>query len=240
MEGGEYDKLCNQVDRPQKLIDINTGRYSVDGRLEFEELGFRFFGPTYFHNPGGPLGPKPPLDEIFHMGFTTGMIKPPERESDANAIPDPRINLSRGEHKINLTDRSGANPPICDKNTRNRIVNGKAYSTWRFLEGLLFKDEKGETPAGCPEEGNKYTGGQAFLRGRDMDQETGVVTFVSVAKFGSSDDLSFAFKDVTMFVVLNGWMCDPNGSEEDFEGSLCFEERFTGRDAIGQISILKP
>ncbi|HPQ81588.1 MAG TPA: hypothetical protein PLZ86_07695, partial [bacterium] len=56
MEGGSRGNLCSQVGEPQNLLDLNTGRYSVDGRLEFEELGFRFFGPTYFHNPGGPFG----------------------------------------------------------------------------------------------------------------------------------------------------------------------------------------
>lgn len=238
MEGGEKDRLCNRIDKPQKLLDI-SGRSTVDGQILFEEVGLRFFGPTYFHNPGGPMGSKPPMDEVFQMGFTTGMLKPPASSKDANVLPDPKINFSKGEYKINLTDTSAALPPICETNTKNRIVNGRAYSTWRYLEGLLFKDEEGTIPAGCPEEGNALSGGQAFLRGRNADPETGTVTFVAGAKFGSSDDLSFAFKDVMMFIILNGWLCDPEGNEENFEGAKCFDPSFNDHDAMGQITIVK-
>ena len=239
MEGGTWDRLCNRVDKPQKLLDLNTGRYSVDGRLEFEELGFRFFGPTYFHNPGGPFGNRPPMDELFYVGFTTGVLKPPAGPDDINVLPDPKINLSKGEFKMNLTDKSGGNPPICSANTKNRVVGGKSYSTWKYLDGLLYKDDEASTPAGCPEDDNKFGGGQAFLRGKDLNQEDGSVTLVSAMKFGSSDDLSFAFKDVVMFIVVNGWLCDPNGDEADFEGKHCYDLKFNEHDARGQISIIE-
>lgn len=239
MEGGEYDRLCNRVGEAQGLIDMNTGHSSVDGRVEVEEIGLRFFGPTYFHNPGGPLGAKPPLDGILPVGFTTGILKPPAGPDDINILPDPKIDLSKGEFKINLNDAAAAIPPICENNTGNRVVNGRRYSTWRYLEGLLFKDEEGTIPAGCPEEGNAYSGGQAYLRGRDVDPDTGTVTFVAGAKFGTSDDLSFAFKDVMMFIVLNGWLCDPEGDEANFEGAKCFDPAFNDHDALGQISIVK-
>lgn len=239
MEGGNWDKLCNRIDQPQELIDMNTGHYTVDGRIEVEEVGMRFFGPTYFHNPGGPLGPKPPLDEIFLMGFTTGILKPPDGPDDINVLPDPKIDFAKGEFKINLNDATAALPPICENNTGNKIVGTKRYSSWRYLEGLLFKDEEGTIPAGCPDEGNAFTGGQAYLRGRDLNPDTGSFTLVSGAKFGTSDDLSFAFKDVMMFIVLNGWFCDPEGDESNFEGAMCFDPAFNDHDAEGQISIVK-
>jgi len=239
MAGGEYDNLCNNVDEPQALYDIDTGHYSVDGELTFEEIGLRFFGPTYFHNPGGPLGSKPPMDAVFHMAFTTGVLKPQADESDWNLVPDEKVDLAGGEYKINLNDPTLATPPICEQNTDNWIVGGEAYSKWRYLDGLLFKDEEATIPAGCPEDDNDHTGGQAFLRGKPIDPETGNVTFVGAAKFGSSDDLSFAFKDVMMFIVLKGWFCDPTGSEEDYEGARCFEATFNERDAASQQSIIR-
>lgn len=239
MPGGQYQNLCTMIDEPQQLLDIDTGHYRVDGRITVEEVGLRFFGPTYFHNPGGPLGPKPPLDAVFHLSFTTGMLKPQKGPEDPNVLPDERIDFAKGEHKINLTDTSLSLPPICEKNTDNAVRNGKPASSWRYLEGLLFKDEEATIPAGCPEEDNDYNGGSAFLRGRDVDPETGVVTLVTGGKFGSDDDLSFAFKDVMMFVVLNGWLCDPLGNEEEFEGSRCYDNFFNERDAVGQFSILE-
>nr|HPQ81843.1 hypothetical protein [bacterium] len=201
--------------------------------------GFRFFGPTYFHNPGGPFGNRPPIDELFYVGFTTGVLKPPAGPDEINVIPDPKINLSKGEFKMNLTDKSGGNPAICDANTKNRVVDGNSYSTWKFLDGMLYKDEDAEIPAGCPEDDNDFNGGQAFIRGKDVNHEDGSVTLVSAMKFGSSDDLSFAFKDVVMFIIVNGWLCDPTGDEADFEGSRCFDLKFNEHDARGQISILE-
>lgn len=238
LPGGEYTNLCNRVGEPQALYDIDTGRYSVDGRIEFEEVGMRFFGPTYFHNPGGPLGSKPPLDQVFVMGFTTGVLAPQEDPDSPDILPDEKIDMAKNEFKINLNDPTLASPPLCENNTRNRVVDGKRYSTWKYMEGLLFKDREATIPAGCPEEDNDYTGGSAYLRGRDLDHETGTVTFVAAAKFGSSDDLSFAFKDVMLFLILNGWLCDPMGAEEDFEGSHCFDQEFTEHDATGQIPIM--
>lgn len=232
----EYAGLCEQVDERQNLLDIDTGRYTVDGEMTFEEVGLRFFGPNYFNNPIGKLG-KPPMDAIFHMAFTTGPLKPQETEDDPDVLPDTRIDLAGGEYLVNLTDKTAKNPPICEQNTDNRTIEGKTYSTWRYLDGLLFKDPEGTTPAGCPGEGSSYTGGIAYLRGKPLDPETGNVTFVSGAKFGSSDDLTFAFKDVMMFLVLKGWFCDPMGSEENFEGARCFDVLFNDRDAQSQQSI---
>ncbi len=237
MDGGEYSKLCSKVDVPQNLYDIDTGRYTVDGHMTFEEIGLRFFGPTYFHNPGGPLGPKPPMDAIFHLAFTTGTLKPQDKESDPNALPDTTIDLAAGEYKINLNDNSAATPPICENSTKNKIIDGKPYSAWRYLDGLLFKDPEGDIPAGCPEDDNEYTGGIAYLRGKPVDPATGIFTVVGGARFGSSDDLSFAFKDVMMFIAINGWLCDPEGSEENFEGSRCFDVLFNDRDALSQKSL---
>lgn len=57
------------------------------------------------------------------------------------------------------------------------------------------------------------------------------------AKFGSNEELSFAFKDVMMFVVMKGWICDPLGREEEFEGSRCYDRAFNERDAEGQQSL---
>ncbi|MFA4972228.1 MAG: hypothetical protein WC683_06415, partial [bacterium] len=238
MQGGEYENLCNNVGTPQALLDMDTGRYSVDGELIVEEAGMRFFGPTYFHNPGGPMGSKPAMDTVFHLAFTTGVLKPKVKETDPDLVPDEKVDVAGGEYKINLNDSSLATPQICEKNTDNWIVGDKAYSKWRYLDGLLFKDEEGTIPAGCPEEDNDYTGGQAFLRGKAVDPETGNLTVVAAAKFGSSDDLTFAFKDVMMFIVLKGWLCDPTGSEETFEGNKCFDATFNERDAMSQKSII--
>lgn len=237
---GSYDNLCNQIDKPQKLIDVNTGRYSVDGRISFEDIGFRFFGPTFFNNPYCKLWPtpKPPMDEVFRMSFTTGILKPQTGPSDPNVLPDEKIDIAKQEFKINLTDPKLPSPPICKGNTKNREVNGKKYSSWKFLENMLVKDEEGKIPAGCPEDGNNFTGGSAYLRGMDL-KDDGTLTFVAGAKFGSSDDLTFAFKDVMIFVVINGWLCDPSGNEENFEGKRCYEPTFNDRDAVGQISLIK-
>ncbi len=241
MPGGEYENLCNRIGERQNLQDINTGHYSVDGSITFEEAGLRFFGPTYFHNPGGPLGPKPPLDAVFQMSFTTDVLKPQEDPEEPNTLPDTRIDLAKGEFKINLNDpqlEAAGMPGICENNTQNAMINGKRYSSWKYLQELLFRDAEATIPAGCPEDDNDFTGGSAYMRGRNVDPETGAVTFVTAGKFGSSDDLSFAFKDVMIFVVLNGWLCDPQGREEDFEGARCFDATFNERDAIGQISIM--
>jgi hypothetical protein len=237
MDGGEYENLCNRIGEPQTLLDIDTGHYSVDGSVTFEEVGLRFFGPTYFHNPGGPLGNYPPMDQVFHMGFTTGVLRPQKNADDYNVLPDEKINLAKGEFKINLDDPKMSTPPICKNNTKNRIIYGKEYGSWGYLKGLIYKDEDATIPAGCPEEGNDFTGGSAYLRGRDLDHETGNVTFVTGAKFGSDEALSFAFKDIMLFVVLNGWFCDPAGSEEDFEGAKCYEIKFNDRDAQSQIAL---
>jgi len=239
MPGGEWEHMCNRIDEPQTLYDIDTGHYSVDGRIAFEEVGFRLFGPTFYHNPGGPLGNYPPLDEVFRMGFTTGVLSPPEDPDDLNVLPDEKINLAKNEFKINLDDPKLSTVPICENNTNNRIMMGRECSSWRYLDGLLFKDADATIPAGCPEEDNNFSGGSAYLRGRDLDHETGIVTLITTAKFSSKEELSFAFKDVMVFFVLNGWLCDPLGSEDDYEGSRCYDIPFNDRDALSQISILE-
>lgn len=239
MSGGEYENLCNRIDEPQTLYDIDTGHYSVDGQITFEEVGLRFFGPTFYHNPQGPLGNYPPLDEAFHMSFTTGILKPPDGPNDLNVLPDEKINLAKNEFKVNLTDPKQSTPAICKNNTDNRVMMGKQCSSWRYLDGLLFKDEDATIPAGCPEEENNFIGGSAYLKGRDLDHETGIVTLVTVAKFSSRDELSFAFKDIMLFIVLNGWICNPQGSEDDFEGGKCYDLGFNDRDAVSQISLLR-
>lgn len=237
MDGGEYENLCNRVNKKQTLKDVNTGYYSIDGAIVFEEVGLRFFGPTFFHNPGGPLGNYPPMDEVFHMTFTTEMLKPQKSPEDFNMLPDEKINISKSEFKINLDDPKLISPPICKTNSQDVLIGGKIYDSWRYIEGLLFKDEEGTIPAGCPGEGSSYTGGSAYLRGKPVDHETGTLTIVTGAKFGSNEELSFAFKDVMMFVVMKGWICDPLGREEEFEGSRCYDRAFNERDAEGQQSL---
>lgn len=237
--GGEHSKLCEVIGKPQKLKDVDTGRYSVNGRITFEEMGLRFFAPTYIHNPYGPLGDYPAMDEIFHMAFTTGTLKPQTSPNDPNVLPDEKIDLAKNEFKINLTDKALSSPAICKNNTKNKIVGDKAYSSWKFWAPLLSKDEEGKIPAGCPEDGNGFSGGQAYLHGRDVDQETGVLTVVGTAKFGNAREISFAFQNTMMFLALTGWLCDPTGDEANFEGKRCFDDKFNDRDAVGQISIIK-
>lgn len=238
MPGGEYAKMCDIAGQSQNLIDMNTGRYLLDGSINFEEIGLRFFGPTYFHNPGGPLGPFPPMDVIFHTAFTTDTLLPQKRPSDPDVLPDERIDIQHQEYKLNLDDPTLMNPPLCAKNVGNRVVNGKTVSSWTYLAPFLSKDEKGEIPAGCPRPGiNDFNGGSAYMHGRKLDHETGIVTFIAATKFGSSNDLTFAFKDVMMFIIINGWICDPLGNEEMYEGPRCYDVGFNDRDALSQISM---
>jgi len=237
MPGGEYADMCKNVGKRQHLYDIDTGHYSVDGQLYYEDVGLRFFGPNYINNPYGPLGNYPALDEIFYLSFTTGVLKPQKTPDDPDVLPDDKINFSKNEFKINLTDPTFPSPPICKTNTNNRTFLGKKTSSWKYLKGLLYKDADGTVAAGCPEDDNDFTGGTAYLKGRNVDQETGMVTLVTGAKFGSQDSLSFAFKNVMMFVVLNGWLCDPNGDEDNFEGARCYDTNFNDRDSLSQTSI---
>lgn len=235
--GGQPDDLCANRDKPQDLLPLNTGHYSVDGSMTFENLGLRFWGPTYFHNPGGPLGNKPPLDEVFHIAFTTEVLKPQSSPKDFNVLPDQKLDFSKQEHKVNLTDTT-LSPPLCPRNTLNRTIGGRKYSSWRYFAPFLAKDEEGSIPAGCPEPGTPFTGGTAFLHGRRIDPVTGILSLVTSAKFGSREDLSLAFQNVPIFFVLNGWICNPQGDERDFEGPLCFSREFNERDARSQISII--
>jgi len=237
---GERQNFCKTLGKPQKIKDL-AGYYNLNGNLIFPNVGLRLWGPTYLNNPSSPLGDGfGPLDAVIFSSFTTGVLKPPSDESEPNAVPDKRVDFSKQEHKINLTDPSMGSAKLCAKeNIRNRKFRNEFYSTWKYLAPLLVKDEEGKVPAGCPEPDNKFDGGTAFLRGRPMDQETGIATFVTSGKFESDKDLTFAFKDVMVFLVLNGWMCDPNGSEENFEGTRCFDNAYNERDALSAISIMK-
>ena len=234
---GTRRPMCEDRTRPYELEPIK-GRYYLNGRMEFENMDILFQGPTYFHNPKGPLGPVPPLDELFTLTFTTELILPPQETDGVNRIPDKKINISKGEYKINLNDPTVGLPELCKNNVKNEIIGGKRYSTWRYIAPLLKKDKEGKIPAGCPEEDNDFTGGVAYIGGRRLDQATGHVTFVALAKFSSNDNLTFAFKDLPIFLVLNGWFCDPYGSEEMMEGKHCYDKEFNWRDAESQFSII--
>lgn len=230
--------MCNLIGNKPKMKDVNTGFYALDGSISFEEIGLRFFGPTYFHNPGGPMGPVPPMDVIFHTAFTTEALVPPKGPEDPDLLPDERIDIQHNEFKVNLDDPTHMNPPMCSKGVGNRVIGGKTLSSWTYMAPLLSKDEEGEIPAGCPQQGyNEFTGGSAYLHGRRLNHETGELTLVAATKFGPSTDLTFAFKDVMMFVVLNGWLCDPLGNEEMFEGTRCYDIELNDRDASTQISM---
>src|SRR3989338_8929540 len=221
------------------LIDGNTGIYTLDGHITFEELGFRLFGPTYFHNPYGPFEKVRPLDAVSLTAVTTHTIKPQESPQDPNVLPNEAIDHAREMYKINLTDSAHVNPPLCEGTVKNKTINGKVLSTWRYLAPLLSKDPEGKIPAGCPQDDPKISGGTAFLHGRPVDHETGVVTFVTAMHIGSSNDLTFAFKEVPIFIIFNGWVCNPNGDPENFEGERCYDMMQNERDEVGQISILE-
>ena len=233
--------LCKQGDKPQDLTAPMIGQFNVDGSLFAENMGLRFWGPTYFHNPSGPLGNRPPLDDVLHITFTTEMLKPQTDPQQLNVLPDTRINFNKLEHKINLTEKMGpeeALPPICTNNIKNRVIGGNTYSTWKYFKPLLFKDDEGKIPAGCKEPDNDFTEGTAFLRGRRIDPDTRTFTIVTAAKFDDREELTLALKNVMIFVAINGWLCDPNGSKENFEGATCYDQAFNDRDAKAQISIM--
>lgn len=234
---GVMKDLCKTVGEPQKLADIK-GYYNLNGNLTFTNIGLRMWGPNYFNNPAGPLGPVPPMDAMFHLAFTTGTLMPSNAENPYDVIPDKRVNVGKQEYKINLNDTTVETPRLCDGNIKNRLIRGELYSTWKYMAPFLVKDEEGTIPAGCPEADNSFKGGSAFLRGRPLDQETGIVTFVSTARFASDDNLTFAFKDVMFFMVLNGWFCDPTGSEEAFEGARCYDNKYNERDGLSAVTIL--
>ncbi len=236
---GQIGDLCAVKDRPQDLEAMSEVHYSVDGSFTAENSGLRFWGPTFIDNPSGPLGFKAPLDEVFHIAFTTETLKPKDASSAYNVLPEERINTARLEHKINLTQEDLPNPPICFKNTNNRTYGGKKYSSWHYIGPLLSKDESGEIPAECPDPGkNDVKDATAFLHGRRIDPQTGIFSVVSVGKFSPRED-PLTFKNVTIFIALNGWLCNPQGDEKDFEGAKCFELHFNERDAKSQFSIIK-
>lgn len=245
-DGGEKVNLCQSIDKPQNIFDMDKGKYSIDGHLTFENMALRLFGPTFVHNPFGPIPPVPPatkvepLDVILHISFTTSILKPKENSNEPETIPDKRITPSEQNYLINLTDKSfTASPSICERNIKNLDINGKMYSSWKYLAPFLSKDPDGKILTGCPEENNDLKGGLAYLHGRPINHETGEITLVSVANFGSDDDLTFAFKDSIVFLILNGWLCDPNGSPERGEGEKCYNTQFNKeRDIVGQISII--
>lgn len=236
--GGTRRPMCENREQPYELNSIK-GKYFLDGRMEFDNVAILFQGPTYFHNPAGPLGPVPPMDEMFLITFTTETLLPISETKDIDRIPNKRIDIAKGEYKINLNDTSSELPELCKNNTKNEVLRGKRYSTWRYLAKLLKKDKEGKIPAGCPEEDNNFTGGIAYLSGKRLDHETGHATFVGVSKFSSNDDLTFAFKDVIIFMILNGWFCDPSGPEEEMEGKYCYDKKFNYRDEQSQFSIVR-
>lgn len=236
---GERRDMCKDREKRYNLKPI-TGKYYLNGKMEFENAGLLFQGPTYFHTPYGPLGSDAgPLDEMFHLTFTTEVILPQSDTKDVDRLPDKRIDISKGEYKINLNDPFSELPKLCENNTKNSFIRGEYYSSWRYISSLLKKDKEGKVPAGCPEENNNFTGGIAYLRGKRVDHTTGHATWVAAAKFSSAKNLTFAFKDVMFFMIMNGWFCDPNGPEEDMEGIRCFDKEFNYRDAATQYSIMK-
>ncbi len=237
MPGGERHDLCENRDAPQPIHDVE-GTYLLDGRFHFD-MGLRFWGPTYFHNPNGPLGDFPPLDEVWHLNLTTETLRPPKSDKEPNLIPDTRVNLSKQEYKINLNDPTLETPQICPGNTSNLSFQGENYSSWAYLKPLLSKDEEGLIPAGCPEPGSAYTGGSAFLHGRRLNHETGILSVVAVSKFSSRQNLTFVFKDVTLFIVMNGWLCDPQGDPAVMEGEHCYDLELNDRDTASQISVIR-
>lgn len=230
-EGGTRTDLCTIGDGHQELRDLK-GYYYLDGHMDFD-VGLSFWGPTYYHNPHGDLGNKPPLDQVWHMNLTTHVIRPPRSEREPNLIPSERINRAKQEYKINLNSTDLETPPICARNTKNQPFGNTLYSTWKYLAPLLSRDEDGLIPARCED------GGSAFVHGRPLDHATGILTVVGIDKFSSDDDVTFAFKDVVLFVVLNGWLCDPLGAPEDFEGLHCYDLEQNERDRRSHISIME-
>lgn len=231
MPGGSHHDLCATQDVPELVHDV-PGGYQLDGELHFD-VTLRFWGPTVFHNPAGQLGPKPVLDEFWRIGLTTGVVRPPRTTRAFNPIRTPRLNLGKLEYKMNLTDTTLEIPAICGENTDNIEIQGKRYSSWRYLRTLLSRDEEGKIPAGCPPE---FTGGSAFLHGRPIDHETGIFTVVGATKFSANPDLTFVFQDVSVFLVLNGWLCDPNGSPDALEGERCYDTNINERDRRSQLT----
>ncbi len=240
-ESGETVDLCKENVK-QELGDL-TGYYTLDGNINVPDVALRLWGPTFFHNPYGPMGSVPPLNVILNISFTTGVLSPETKTSPTGEtytlIPDKRVNFGKLEHKINLTDPNMELPPLCDNNTKNRLIHGELYSSWRYWEPFFSKDEEGTIPAGCPEPGLPYNGGSAFMHGRPLDQETGIISLAATAKFANDDNLTFAFKDVMFFIALSGWLCDPLGDEADFEGAQCFDRTFNDRDRVSTITIMK-
>lgn len=235
---GTRRDMCQDREKPYDLRSIK-GKYSLDGKIEFYNAGLFFQGPTYFHNPWSPLGSAAkPLDELFQLTFTTEPLLPISDTKTVDRLPDKRIDLAKGEYRINLNDPSSSLAKLCKGNVKNRYIHGEYLSTWKYIAPLLKKDKEGTISAGCPEEDNNFTGGIAYLSGRRVDQEKGYVTFVTAGKFSSSEGLTFAFKDVMLFLILNGWLCDPLGPEDQQEGSHCYDKVFNYRDAESQFSIV--
>lgn len=236
---GARDNMCKTRDEKQKLNTLK-GQSFLDGRMTFENNGLHFWGPTFVHNIANSLVRKPPaLDDIFHITFSTDVLAPKEENGKHDYVPEERIDHSKQEYKVNLTDKGGTS--LCGNNTQNKIIGDKAYSSWKYFAPFLVQDKEGKIPAGCPEDDNSFpkTGSRAYLRGRPMDPVTGALSVAAVTKFGSDEDLTFVFKDVSLYVVLNGWLCDPNGSEAEGEGSKCYDTKFSERDRISMISIMK-
>lgn len=238
---GSRDTLCKNKEQPQKLNPLR-GQYFPDGRLIFANNALRFWGPTYVHNPAGPVTQKPAaLDDVFHITFSTDVLVPKSEGGAHDYVPEERINYAKQEYKVNLTDDSHGDIVICPNSTQNKWIGDKIYSSWKYFAPLLVQDKEGKVPAGCPEDGNSFpkTSSRAYLRGRPIDPVTGAVSVAAVTKFSSEDDMTFIFQDRLIYIVLNGWMCDPNGSEAEGEGQKCFDKAYSERDARSGISIMK-
>ncbi|PIR20226.1 MAG: hypothetical protein COV45_07770 [Deltaproteobacteria bacterium CG11_big_fil_rev_8_21_14_0_20_47_16] len=238
---GSRDNMCKNRSERQQLNSLK-GKYSTNGQLIFANNGLRFWGPTYVHNIANTLDRKPPaLDEVFHITFTTDPLVPKAEGAQYDYLPEERLDLSKLDHMVNLTDTSNGGHPVCAKNTQNKVIGDTRYSSWKYFAPLLVQDKEGKIPAGCPDVGNSFAkeGARAYLRGRPVDPVTGVFSVVAVTKFGKDEDLTSVFKDVSLFVVLNGWLCDPEGSEAEGEGAKCFDPKFNERDAMSQISLMK-
>jgi hypothetical protein len=238
MNGGTRDSLCKTREEKQKLNPLKGQSY-LDGRMIFENNALRFWGPTFVHNIANALDRKPPaLDEVFNITFSTDVMVPKSEGGKRNYIPEGRIDHAKREYMVNLTDTGSTS--MCANNTRNKVIGDKTYSSWKYFAPFLVQDKEGKIPAGCPEDDNTFpkTGSRAYLRGRPVDPVTGALSVAAVTKFGNDEDLTFVFKDVSLYIILNGWLCDPSGSEAEGEGSKCYEQKFSDRDRLSMISIM--
>ncbi|MBU4483785.1 hypothetical protein KKA47_00005, partial [bacterium] len=242
MENGELADLCKVGDVPQNIEAMNQGHFSMDGKITFENLGLRFYGPTFVHNPYSPIEPRPDvLDVIFNIAFTTEILSPNGTQEGYVTVPDQRL-WDNKKFMVNLTDESLDTKPICSNNVKNKKIGEKGgYSSWKYLAPFLWQDEAGTIQTGCPEDDNDLTGGTAYVSGRRLDRETGIFSVAAAGTFGPAEEMSPFFQDATLFMIMNGWLCDPNGSPEApyYEGSECFNPKINKRDESSQVTVME-